>query len=59
MLVLNFFNRNRVQKHLYNINSNKAGGIHGKILKHCSESIAYPLSLLLKVSYNTGSLPKE
>ena len=53
------FNRNRVHKHLSNINSNKASGIHGKILKNCSESLAYPLLLLLKVSYNTGSLPKE
>ena len=56
------FNRNRVHKHLSNINSNKASGpdgIHGKILKNCSESLAYPLSLILKVSYNTGSLPKE
>ena len=45
-----------------NINSNKASGpdgIHGKILKNCSESLAYPLSLILKLSYNTGSLPKE
>ena len=51
-----------MHKHLSNINSNKASGpdgIHGKILKNCSESLAYPLSLILKVSYNTGSLPKE
>ena len=56
------FNRNRVHKHLSNNSSNKASGpdgIHGKILKNCSESLAHPLSLLLKVSYNTGSLPKE
>ena len=56
------FNRNRVYKHLSNINSNKASGpdgIHGKIFKNCSESLAYPLSLILKVSYNTGSLPNE
>ena len=30
-----------------------------KYLKNCSESLAYPLSLILKVPYNTGSLPKE
>ena len=56
------FNRNRVHKHLSNIYSHKASGpdgIHCKILKNCSESLAYPLSLILKVSYNTGSLPKE
>ena len=28
-------------------------------LKNCSESLAYPLSLIFKISYNTGSLPKE
>ena len=55
-------NRNRVHKHLSNINTNTASGpngIHGKILKNCSESLAYPLSLVLKLSYNTGNLPKE
>ena len=85
------FNRNRVHKHLSNINSNKAmvymvkfnfffrKALHlytrypivarracrvrrtSKGILHTS--IAYPLSLLLKVSdlthYNTGSLPKE
>ena len=30
-----------------------------KFLKNCSESLAYPLSLIFKISYNTGSLPKE
>ena len=56
------FNRNRVHKHISNINSYKASGpdgIHGKILKNCSESLAYPLLLILKLLYNTGSLPKE
>ena len=56
------FNRNRVHKHFFNIDSYKESGpdgIHGKILKNKSESLAYPLSLILKVSYNTGSLPKE
>ena len=51
-----------MHKHLSNINSNKASGpdgIHGKNFKNCSESLAYPFSLLLKVSYNTGRLPKE
>ena len=44
------------------INSNKACGpdaIHGKILKNCAVSLAYPLSLLFKLSYNTGSIPRE
>ena len=56
------FNRNRVRKLLSSVSSNKASGpdgIHGKILKNCSESLAYPLLLIFKISYNTGSLPKE
>ena len=55
-------NRNRVRKLLSSVNSNKTSGpdgIHGKILKNCSESLAYPLPLIFKISYNTGSLPKE
>ena len=47
---------------LSKINSNKANGpdkIHGKILKNCSASLAYPLSLLFKLSYNTGIVPGE
>ena len=45
-----------------NINSNKAcgpDGIHGKILKNCAVSLAYPLSLMFKLSYNTGCIPSE
>ena len=56
------FNWNRVRKLFSSVNSYKASGpdgIHGKILKNCSESLAYPLSLIFKISYNTGSLPKE
>ena len=55
-------NRNRVHKrhkNLSNINSNKASGKRGKIFKNCWESLAYPLSLILKVSNKTGSLSKE
>jgi len=47
---------------LSKINSNKANGpdkIHGKILKNCSASLAYPLSILFNVSYNTGNIPRE
>ena len=53
------FNRNRLRKLLSSVNSNKASGpngIHGKILKNCSESLAYILSLIFKFFYNTGSL---
>ena len=34
-------------------------GIHGMILKHCAFGLAYPLSKLFKISYNTGIIPKE
>ncbi len=47
---------------LFNLNSNKAcgpDGIHGKILKHCAVSLAYPLSLMFKISYSTGCIPKD
>ena len=47
---------------LSDLNSNKAcgpDGIHGKILKQCAVSLALPLSMLFKLSYNSGSLPKD
>ena len=56
------FDHRRVRKLLTKINSNKAhgpDGIHGKLLKNCAVGLAYPLSLLFKVSYNTGSIPGE
>ena len=52
----------KIRKLLSKINSNKACGpdaIHGRILKNCAVSLAYPLSLLFKLSYNTGSVPRE
>ena len=56
------FSTNRIRKILRNINVNKAvgpDGIHGKVLKNCRESLAYPLSLLFKMSYNIGQIPSE
>ena len=44
------------------INSNKAfgpDGIHGKILKNCAFSLASPLSMLFRLSYNSGDVPKD
>ena len=44
------------------INVNKAAGpdgIHGKVLKNCKEGIAYPLSHLFSISYNSGQIPSE
>ena len=51
-----------VRNLLKNINSNKApgpDGIHGKILKNCAISIAYPLSIIFNTSFNTGTIPNE
>ena len=56
------FNFTKVKELLSNINPNKAcgpDGIHGRILKNCSDHLAHPLSLLFKISYNTGSLPND
>ena len=47
---------------LRKMNANKAqgpDGIHGHILKNCASALAYPLSLIYKTSYNTGSIPRE
>ena len=52
----------RIEKFLSCVNSNKAcgpDGIHGKILKHCSKSLAYPLSIMFKLSNNSGLLPTD
>ena len=34
-------------------------GIHGRILKKCSESLHKPLALLFKLSYNTCIIPDD
>ena len=52
----------RISRLLSNINSNKAhgpDGIHGQVLKSCAKTLSFPLLILFKVSYNTGTLPKE
>ena len=51
-----------VRSHLKRVNSNKAqgpDGIHGKILKYCAVSLAYPISLLFTTSLKTGAIPSE
>ena len=51
-----------VRKLLTTLNQNKShgpDGINGKILKNCAVSIAYPLSLLFNLSFNTGHIPSE
>ena len=47
---------------LKTMNANKAlgpDGIHGKILKNCATSLAYPLSLIFNTSLKTGAIPVE
>ena len=56
------FSISRVRKILKDVDVNKSAGpdgIHGKILKNCRESIAYPLSYIFKISYNIGQIPSE
>ena len=56
------FSTSRIKYYLSKINPNKAQGpdeIHGRILKHCASSLAYPLSILFKISYNTGYIPSD
>ena len=56
------FDHRKIRRLLYNINADKAcgpDGIHGRILKNCAVSLAYPLSLIFKISYNTGCIPKD
>ena len=52
----------KIEKLLSNTNSNKASGpdgIHGQILKNCATSLAKPISLMFKLAYNIGSIPRE
>ena len=56
------FDFRKIRALLKHINVNKAtgpDGISGKVLKNCASSLAYPLSLLFKVSYNSGMLPND
>ena len=56
------FSCTRVKQFLDNISINKApgpDGIHGCVLKYCSISLCRPLSIIFRLSYNTGSIPAE
>ena len=47
---------------LRNINPNKAqgpDGIHGRILKNCAATLAYPLTKLFKLPYYSGHIPAD
>ena len=56
------FSATRVHGLLNNIDVNKASGpddIPGIVLKTCSNHLAYPLSLIFKLIYNTGIIPTQ
>ena len=51
--IINFLNK---------IDTNKSpgpDGIHGKVLKNCAQSIAYPLYLIFNESFHSGYIPSE
>ena len=56
------FSCTRVKQFLDAINTNKAlgpDGIHDCVLKYCSRSLCRLLSIIFKLSYNTGVIPSE
>ena len=56
------FSLQKIRKLLKQVKPSKAAGpdkIHGMVLKNCSFGLAYPLSKLFQVSYNTGIIPNE
>jgi hypothetical protein len=56
------FSLPKVRFLLKDVKPRKAAGpdrIHGMVLKNCAFGLAYPLSKLFQVSYNTGIIPRE
>ena len=56
------FSENKICQIFLNINPNKACGpdeIHGQLLKNCAHGMAGPVSILFKLSYNTGCIPTD
>ena len=56
------FSTQIVHSILQNLNVNKAmgpDGIHGLVLKNCSSTLAYPLSILFKISYYSSKIPDD
>ena len=52
----------RIKNILSKLNVNKAigpDGIHGRVLKNCSNALSYPLSILFKLSFYTSTIPLE
>ena len=56
------FSCTRVKQFLDSVNINKAPGphgIHGCVLKYCSNSLCRPLAIIFRMTYNTGIIPVE
>lgn len=56
------FSLQKVRKLLKLVKPRKAAGpdtIHGLVLKNCAFGLAYPLSKLFQVSYNSGIIPLD
>ena len=56
------FNISKLRNLLKLVKPRKASGpdrIHGLVLKNCAFGLAYPLSKLYQVSYNSGIIPQE
>ena len=56
------FSASRIKPLLDNLDINKAQGpdaISGAVLKNCSKTLAYPLSILFTLTFNTGYIPQE
>ena len=56
------FSECKIKNLLSKINTNKAmgsDGIHGKMLKNCSISLARPLSIIFQASYYNSALPND
>ena len=56
------FSESRIKSILSALDVNKAqgpDGINGAVLKHCSDSLAYPLSKMFNLVYNVGCIPSE
>ena len=56
------FSASRIKPLLDNLDINKAQGpdaISGAVLKNYSKTLAYPLSILFTLTYNTGYIPQE
>ncbi|XP_065650415.1 uncharacterized protein LOC136078566 [Hydra vulgaris] len=58
----NFIDYIDIQNRVEKLNTDKACGVnnlHPILLKHCTKSLALPLTLIYKSSYNTSNLPLQ